>query len=347
MSDDAVFLRTLYIQEQGTILRIENDCFRVTHGRNDEEEELIEIQTIKVGQIVIFGACMITPAALRHCITNRIPVILLSQQGKYFSRIESTDDVNVELERLQFQRSAEQVFPLECSRNFVHAKLHNSAVLLKRHAEKLGSKRLEQGITEIQNLEQRLLQADSLDAVRGYEGKGAAVYFGVFEELFEADGFSFKLRVRRPPTDPVNAMLSFGYSLLFNNLFSMARLHRLHPYVGFLHADKPPHPALISDLIEEFRTLVDGLVIGLINKHLISPSEFSTVRFEDGKTKGCYLSDEARKTYLREFENLMHRETTHNATGYKVSYRRCLDLQVGEFALYMKNEKQYIPYLRR
>ena len=348
MSDDTAFLRTLYIEEQGSMLRIENERFRVTHARESEELELIELPAIKVGQIVIFGACMITPAAMRHCLTQNIPIILLSQQGKYFSRIESTDDVNIALERLQFERSSDDKFLFACAQNFVRAKLHNSGVLLKRHAEStLSNEPLRKAIAGMHHLEDALERAESIDAVRGYEGQGAALYFSVFEELFEHGDFTFKLRVRRPPTDPVNAMLSFGYSLLFNNLFSMARLHRLHPYVGFLHADKPQHPALISDLIEEFRTLIDGMVIGIINKRLIGLHEFTTLRHEDGSPKGCYLSDESRKIYLREFENLMHRETTHTATGYQVSYRRCLDLQVGQFALYLKGEKPYMPYIRR
>jgi CRISPR-associated protein Cas1 len=347
MSDDALFLRTLYIQEQGSMLRIDNECFKVTLNRNGDEEELLDIQAIKVGQIVIFGACMITPAAMRHCLCNRIPVILLSQHGEYFSRIESTDDVNIELERLQFQRSTESAFPLETARTFVKAKLHNSAVLLRRHAENSDSRALHEAIETLQQIESHTDRAEKLDELRGFEGSGAAVYFSVFEELFEADGFSFHQRIKRPPPDPVNTMLSFGYSLLFNNIFSMARLHRLHPYVGFLHADKPAHPALVSDMIEEFRTVVDGLVIGLINKHFITPREFSIARHEDGTAKGCYLSDAARKVYLREFENLMHRKTTHPGSGYEVTYRRCLDLQAGEFALYLKGEKQYTPYLRR
>ena len=329
------------------MLRIENERIRVTHGRDAEEVELVDLPSIKVGQIVIFGACMMSPAAIRHCLTNNTPIVLLSQQGKYYSRIESTDDVNIDLERLQFQRSTDEAFVLACSRNIVRAKLHNSGVLLKRHDEGQGNERLQHAIAAIRKLEESLERAETIDEVRGYEGQGAALYFGVFEELFEPGQFSFKQRIRRPPTDPVNTMLSFGYSILFNNLFSMARLHRLHPYVGFLHADKPQHPALISDLIEEFRTLIDGLVIGIINKRLIGPHEFTLVHHDDGSPKGCYLSDEGRKTYLREFENLMHRDTTHTATGYQVSYRRCLDLQVGEFALYLKGEKSYTPYTRR
>jgi CRISPR-associated protein Cas1 len=347
MSDDRYFLRTLYIQEQGSVLRVSSDQFRVTLGNDSDEEDLIEIQSIKVGQIVIFGACMITPPALRYCLMKRIPIVLLSQHGEYFSRIESTDDVNIMLEREQFSRSSDSDFALESSKHFVRAKLHNSGVLLKRHSEKSGSDSLPQAIGMLESLESKVDGAETIDVVRGYEGSGAAAYFSVFEELFEAEGFSFSKRVKRPPTDPVNAMLSFGYSILFNNLFSMVRIHRLHPYVGFLHSDKPVHPTLVSDLIEEFRTIIDGLVLGIINKHLIGPGEFRIVRNEEGQPGGCYLTDVARKVFLREFENLMHRETTHTATGYQVSYRRCLDLQVGEFALYLKNEKPYVPYLRR
>ena len=146
---------------------------------------------------------------------------------------------------------------------------------------------MQNGIKQILKLERSVEEADSLDAVRGYEGRAAAVSFGVFEELFEADGFSFAKRVRRPPTDPVNAMLSFGYSQLFNNLFSMIRIHWLHPYVGFLHADKPPHPTMVSDLIEEFRCVIDGMVLGIVNKHLLGPDDFALVKQSNGKVKGC------------------------------------------------------------
>ena len=101
--EDAAFLLTLYIQEQRTVLRIENERLRVTEGDDGDERDIVNIPAIKVGQIVIFGACMITPAALRFCLINRIPIVLLSGRGKYFSRIESTDDVSVALERIQFK----------------------------------------------------------------------------------------------------------------------------------------------------------------------------------------------------------------------------------------------------
>lgn len=345
--EDAAFLRTLYIQEQGTVLRIENERFRVMEGEDENERDIVNIPSIKVGQIVIFGACMVTPAAMRFCLMHRIPIVLLSSRGKYFSRIESTDDVNIELERLQFDRSTDARFQVQCSRNFVQGKIHNASVLLKRRSEERNSLRLLDAIRQLQHLEGAVEQADSPDAVRGFEGRAAAVYFGVLGELLDREGFSFSKRTRRPPTDPVNAMLSFGYSLLFNNIFSMVRIHRLHPYVGFLHADKPTHPALVSDLIEEFRTVIDGMVLGLVNRHVIGPDEFSIVRRSNGQVRGCYLSDHARKVFLREFENLMHRRTTHTSTGYHISYRRCLDLQVQEFALFLKGEKEYIPYRRR
>jgi CRISPR-associated protein Cas1 len=152
-------------------------------------------------------------------------------------------------------------------------------------------------------------------------------------------------------------MLSFGYTMLFNNIFSMVRLHRLNPYVGFFHADKPAHPALVSDLIEEFRCIIEAMVVGIINKHILKPGDFyyasAGTAEEEGEgeetpaPKGCFLTDEARKKFVAEFEQLMHREVTHPNTNFTVSYRRCLDLQVQNFAQHLRGEKPYIPFVRK
>lgn len=347
MSEVDGFLRSLYIDEQGSVLRLENGSFRVMASEEEPENEVLSVQAIKIQQIIIFGACMVTPPAIRHCLINGITITLLSSRGDYYSRIEATNNVNIEIERLQFQYSLETDFPLACSRLFVGAKLHNSAVLLKRHIQNDNPGLLHHAATEIKRLAEHLDHATSIDMVRGYEGRGAAIYFSVFGHLLRREGFSFKQRIKRPPTDPVNAMLSFGYTLLLNTVFSMTRLHRLHPYIGFLHSDKPAHPALVSDLMEEFRSLIDGLVLSVINKHMIHPDQFSITRNDDGKPNGCYLDKEAKKIFLREYEYLMHRKTTHPATGYDVTYRRCLEMQAGEFARYLKEGRPYQPYLKR
>ena len=350
------FLRTLYIQEQGCWLKLEGERFIVSTG-GEEGVLLVEIPTTKVEQVVIFGTCLITPAAVRYALLHNIPITLLSSRGQYFGRIESTYGADIALERMQFLRSMDATFMRDTAKTFVAAKLHNTKALLQRNRQKQHDRALTDAIAQLTRLEQQVATAESIDQVRGYEGHGSAVYFEVYDELFNTTGFTFEKRTRRPPTDPVNAMLSFGYTLLFNNIFSMARLHRLNPYVGSLHADKTNHPALVSDLIEEFRCLIEAMVLAIINKRILKPDDFHTppeeltfpVEGEAAPAKGrpCLLSDEARKLFLHEFEMLMNRETTHPATGYKTNYRRCLDLQMQNYAQLVRGEKPYVPFAWR
>jgi CRISPR-associated protein Cas1 len=355
-ADLSPFMRTLYIQEQGCWLKYSQEKFIVSTG-GEEGTPLMEIPAMKIDQIMIFGSCLITPAAMRYCLLQNIPITLLSSRGEYFGRVESTEGADIALERAQFVRSTDASFLLETSKKIVEAKLGNTRAFLQRHQRKPNAERIQNAIDQLRRLSEDLGKVESIDAVRGYEGRGSAIFFDVFDDLFLVEGFTFEKRVRRPPTDPVNAMLSFGYTLLFYNVFSLVRVHRLNPYVGSLHADKTNHPALVSDLIEEFRCIIEAMVLGIINKRILSPNDFSIAIAPKEKSEGadeddaapkpCLLSDDARKIFIGEFERLMHRQVTHPATGYTVTYRRCLDLQVQNYAQYVRGEKPYIPFTRR
>ncbi|MBX2990253.1 MAG: group II intron reverse transcriptase/maturase [Bacteroidetes bacterium] len=351
-ADISPFMRTLYIQEQGCWLKYSHDKFIVSTG-GEEGVALQEIPTMKVSQIMVFGSCLITPAAMRYALLHFISITLLSSRGQYFGRIENTEGADVTLERLQFRRSADAAFVLATARNFVEGKLENTRLFLQRHRQKQREQEVSNAIEQLKRVSAGLVRADTLDAVRGYEGRASAIFFSVYDDLFTAEGFTFEKRIRRPPTDPVNAMLSFGYTLLFYNIYSLARVHRLNPYVGSLHADKTNHPALVSDLIEEFRFLIEGMVLGIINKRLLAPADFSRASAEDksaaddARPTACMLSDEARRVFIGEFERLMHRTVTHPPTGYTVTYRRCLDLQVQNYVQHLRDEKPYIPFSRR
>jgi CRISPR-associated protein Cas1 len=237
------FMRTLYIQEQGCWLRLDGERFVVATG-GEEGVALYEIPTVKVEQIMIFGTCLITPAAMRYALLHTIPITLLSSRGQYFGRIESTYGADITLERTQFLHSVDTAFVLQTARTIVQAKLRNTKALLQRHQTK--HEMISAAIVQLTRLEDQVANATSVDQVRGYEGSGSAVFFDVFDELMPGKGFTFEKRTRRPPTDPVNAMLSFGYTLLFNNIYSMARLHRLNPYVGSLHAALSEHKQALT-----------------------------------------------------------------------------------------------------
>lgn len=353
-ADVSPFMRTLYIQEQGCWLKYSQDKFIISTG-GEEGVPLLEIPTMKVNQVMIFGNCLITPAAIRYCLLQHIPITLLSSRGQYFGRLESTEGADVGLERMQFERSADAAFTLDMAKRIIEAKITNTRSLLQRSRQRRPGDSVRTAIEQLTQVSHDLAKADSIDAARGYEGRASAIFFDVYDELFLAEGFTFEKRIRRPPTDPVNAMLSFGYTLLFYNIFSMVRVHRLNPYVGSLHADRTNHPALVSDLIEEFRCIIEALVLKIINKRVLSPNDFSSDSSgqaeaqtdDDKKSKPCLLSDEARKIFIGEFERLMHREVTHPSTGYTVTYRRCVDLQVQNYVQHLRGEKVYTPFTRR
>jgi CRISPR-associated protein Cas1 len=186
-------------------------------------------------------------------------------------------------------------------------------------------------------MQKKAQSATTLDELRGYEGTSSAEYFRVFGLLLD-DSFDFEKRIKHPPTDPVNALLSFGYTLLFQNIYSLVESHGLHPYCGHLHALRDGHPALVSDLIEEFRApVVDSLVVYLINSHIIKPEHFEK---NNGAQKPCLLTNEARKTFVAQFENKMLTTLNHPQTNYTVDYRRLIALQITELAQCIRGERE-------
>lgn len=333
--------RTLYIQEQGTVLSKESNRFVILK----DSQELLDIPSIKVHQIVIFGTCTITPAVMQFCLYSNIPIILLSSRGKYFGRIESGDAGNSDLERLQLLRTFDASFTHSFAKDIIRGKLTNQKVLLQRSVRRRRNSHISDSIEKLKHMNASLKKTLSIDTIRGYEGRSAALYFQIFGRLFDQStpfySENFK-RIKRPPTDPINSMLSFGYTLLSANIISFLRSYGLNPYIGYFHALRQGHPALASDLIEEFRHCIDSLVVQIINKHILTDKDFYFVK--DPYTP-CYMTNTARKEFVRQFELRMSLPTTHPETGVKADYRRCIDLQVRQLTRVIKGEKyKYKPF---
>jgi len=333
--------RTLYVQEQGSILKKEGERLIVTKG----DLELIDLPALKIQQIILFGSCSITPAAMQFCLRAKIPIILLSSRGKYFGRLESTQADSAGLERLQILRSLDSEFTLSFARDILTAKIRNNKVFLQRHHRRHPDEEIAETIEELTKALRSVERAKTLDELRGYEGKAAAAYFSTFGRLFEKSTGFFQerfIRTRQPPRDPVNSLLSFGYTLLHNNLFSFLRARNLNPYVGYFHSFREGHPALASDLMEEFRHVVDSLVVQILNKRILTRRDFYCSKEPEIP---WFLTNHGRKEFIRQFEIKMHQRTTHPGTGFQVDYRRCLDLQVQQFAQAVAGErKRYVPF---
>lgn len=187
-----------------------------------------------------------------------------------------------------------------------------------------------------------LPQSESMDALRGYEGKAATVYFQALGSLFVGE-FTFDKRTKRPPTDPINSMLSLGYTLLSQNVFSFVQSVGLHTHFGNLHVPRDNHPALVSDLMEEFRAqLVDSLVAYLVNSKIFSIEDFTN----PDERGGVYFQTHALKKFLKHWEEKLQSETTHPNTNQKVPFRRAIELQVREYVACLVGETEtYRPMI--
>lgn len=203
---------------------------------------------------------------------------------------------------------------------------------------------VETTVDAIRRAEWRAGTVDNLNSLRGCEGEGSAAYFGVFDRLIKAEGFSFRKRVRRPPTDPVNALLSFGYAVLANDASAAVQTLGFDPYCGYLHADRYGRASLALDVMEEFRPLlVDAVVLSCLNKRVLQPSDIVV-----GLGNVCSLTPEARKKFLLQYEERKQTEIQHPLFGYKATYLRCLELQARILAKCIQGElERYEPFVIR
>lgn len=338
-------MSTLYVTTEDTVLRKADERLKVTK----QKETLIDVPLLKVSSIVLFGRVSVTPDAMQSLLEHQIDLCFLTAFGKYIGRMQPPVSGNSLLRKAQFRAAESAHQCLKFSQGFIKGKLANMRVLLVRQAreEQEGSERhraLDAAITRIKLAESSLARAQDVDQARGYEGEASAQYFGVFDHLIKQNGLTFEKRLKRPPTDPVNAMLSFGYALLANDLHSAINIVGLDPYVGYLHADRHGKPSLALDLMEEFRALVvDSVVLTMINKRMVTPDDF------DRQLGGvCNMKDAARRTFLRQYEERKLTEFRHPIFNYKMSYRQAFEMQTRILAKALKGEiEEYVPLLTK
>jgi CRISP-associated protein Cas1 len=331
-------MTTLYVSDQGANLRVKQQQFQVYCGT----ELRCQVPVNQVSHIFLFGCCHISHGAVSLALTRRIPVIFLSHQGRYFGRLETAGQAKIDYLSAQVQRSLDPEFSLAQARSIVLGKLHNSRVVLQRLNRRRNLALVSQAISQLATIMKTVAAEEVKASLFGHEGQAAQVYFRALGALF-IDPFRFEQRNRRPPKDPVNSLLSLGYTLLHQNLSSLVEAIGLHTHYGNLHVPRQNHPALVCDLVEEFRApVVESLVAYLINSKLLSPEDFTP----PDPQGGVYLYPDAFKVFIKHWEEKLQSEITHPHTGYKVTYRRCLELQVWEYVAVLKGEQPlYRPML--
>ncbi len=322
----------LYITQPDAVLSKTYEAFTVALRQEDGSWTKRSIPAQTVEQIVLIGNPQVTGDAFVYALELGMPVHYLSSFGKHLGAALPGYSRNGQLRLAQYQRYLETEQRLALVKAIVAAKIHNQNAVLYRHNVREST------------LKQRKRQVESqksLDQVRGIEGLAAREYFGCWTEML-GNQWQFKGRNRRPPTDPVNALLSFAYGLLRVQVTTAVHLAGLDPYIGYLHEVQRGQPALVLDLMEEFRPLVaDNIVLLVLNKREIQPQDFD-------ESLGAYrLSETARKTFLQAFERKMTDDFQHPVFDYRCTYRRAIELQARLLGRHLQENIPYKPLILR
>lgn len=328
-------MKTAYVVEEGATVRRDGERLDVL----SRGERKAALPTYDLEQLVVVGNVTLTPAAIDLLVERGADVVLLSSHGRFRARIGGGLSSHVRLRMAQMKTLSDARAQVELARIIVQGKIDNQRALLLRHGRRHGwTDRMRRAEIAMRASRRRLDLVTTVDEVRGGEGAAASAYFGAFADLLRGEGFSFPRRSRRPPLDPVNAMLSFGYTLLLTSVVSATHVVGLDPFLGALHEPLPGRPSLACDLLEELRAaVVDPLVLGIVNKGALSADEFDGV--DEG---GVTMKREAMRWFIELYERRLARPTPYR--DRKLPWRQVVLEQARAMARHMLSEETYAPY---
>lgn len=343
--------RALYVNTPGLFVGKKGEQLVV----KEKKKIVQEIRLIDLHHVAVFGPVQLSSAAIQSLCERDIAIAHFTLGGWFYGLTRGHNLTNVFTRIEQFAHAGDPDKALIHARIFVHGKIRNQRTLLMRnHLDAPKS-----ALRELKYAASAALVANDLQSLLGVEGSAARIYFQHFSGMIKSSKespsaadqntaqqeFPFRLdqRNRRPPRDPVNAMLSLGYALLARECTVSAWSTGFDPYVGFLHLPRYGRPSLALDVMEEFRPLVvDSTVLTLINNRMVEPGDF----IRAGNT--VTLSQRGRKAFITVYEKRLHQAVTHPVFGYKVSYRRCIELQFRLLAKCLTGEiEQYHPFMTR
>lgn len=337
-------LNTLYVTTDGAYLHKRGETVSV----RIEDDEKIRIPLHNLEGIVGFGRVSMSPSLMAACAEKNVTVSFLSTNGKFLASIVGYSPGNVLLRRQQYRLADDQKKAAEIAKDLVRAKIVNTRINVRRfvrdYPENHALEELEAVDLELGKLLVSAKTATDLDSVRGSEGAAAKVYFSKFTELItvpasEKEAWLMNGRSRRPPRDPINAMLSFAYTLLMHDVRSACEAVGLDAACGYLHRDRAGRPGLALDLMEELRPIVaDRLVLSLINRRQVMASDFE---FESGGA--VTMNEKSRKTLLVAYQKRKNTEITHPFTGDKLSWGLVPHIQARLFARFLRGDLDAYP----
>ncbi|MHB8598487.1 MAG: type I-D CRISPR-associated endonuclease Cas1d [Ktedonobacteraceae bacterium] len=368
-------MSTLYLNEERALVRREGENILLVDipERRGKEGVILSaarkerVPLVKIDEVAVLGEVTLTASAMHLLLERNIEITFMGHYGQFKGRLSPPFSKNSLLRLAQYRAHQDMTKRCELARRFVIGKLSNQRQRLQRYSRTHEDVEVNQAVDQLATIIQSVA-ALTLDDVRtvpvmpplasgdnaiagtlmeiilGLEGAGSAIYFRGFSKLIsDQERWPFAGRVKRPPTDPVNSLLSFGYSLLTNKVASAVQLVGFDHFVGYLHSSFYGRPALALDVLEEFRpVIVDSVVLTLLNHRMLTPDDFIV-------ELGAYrLKQEKRKVFFTQFEERLNEEILHPIFGYKVSYQRCIELQVRLLAKCLTGEiDEYPPFFVR
>lgn len=291
-----------------------------------------EVPITNLESLSLLGSVQISTQAIHALAAKGVPIAYLSPVGRPVAVVDPMDSVSAAVRRSQVLRFELPAVRLELAQALIVAKILNQRTLLMRNHSGLRK----DVPTYLGKLAKRAGRAKSLEELRGYEGQAASTYFGHFAGMFKAplgSEFAANGRRRRPAPDPINACISFGYSMLVNECVAALRLARLEPAIGAFHVSKPGRPALALDLMEPFRPLIaDSIAVAAFNRNELGEGHFLRT------AAGCALTEPGRRAFFNAYNRRMNTEITHPVFKYRLSYRRMLVLHARMIAAWLTGE---------
>lgn len=334
-------LNTLYVTSENSYLSLDGENIVVF----EDKKEVGRLPLHNLEGIVSFGYRGTSPALMGACADRNISLCYVTPQGKFLARVTGKIKGNVILRQQQYESSRDKEISLSIAKNCITGKIYNARWVLERavrdHSLQINTDQVKTASVQLKQSLEHIRNSQSKEQLRGYEGEAASIYFGVFNELIlqQKKDFVFCGRNKRPPLDNINAMLSFVYTLLTNQIASALECVGLDPYIGYLHTERPGRVSLALDLIEELRApLADRFVLSLINKKVITRKNFKTK--ENG---AVIMDDEARKRLLTEWQNRKKETITHPFLKEKIEWGMVPYVQAMLLARYLRGDLDGYP----
>lgn len=333
-------LNTLYVTRDGAYIHRERETLVV----EIEKAKVAQIPVLSLSGLVGIGRVMMSPSAMALCAEHNIAVSFLTAHNRFLAQVSGAQSGNVLLRRQQYRMADDADGCREIVRCIVAAKVGNTRAILQRelrnHPDNDADGAIADAVQRLARIKQSIPGADSADSLRGYEGEAARAYFAVFNRLIKAEtGFSMAGRTRRPPRDPVNALLSFLYTLLCHDCRGACEAVGLDPAVGFLHRDRPGRPGCALDLMEEFRAFVaDRVALTLINRKQVTPKAF-----EIRENGAVMMTDACRKTVLEQWQKRKQEEVTHPVLREKMPLGLAFHAQAQLLARHLRGDVEFYP----